>query len=555
MLSTAFAVVLTPSVNALITEQQVENACNKVISTIQEGHKKCKIPGCVFVVVRHNRVVRATPFGYTSVDEKVPITVDTVFPVSSLSKNITAYLVGALVDDGKLKWEDKVRKYDKDFFVHSEEYSKELKIKDLISHCSGFRHFSANSLWDSGYSKQQIVDAFKYFPQIPGNFRKYYGYQNVFFGLIGDVLAKATGEKYEDLVRKYLFDKMDMKNASAIRLSYETSRWGHIKYLNSRFSYDKKRLGFWGAVSNYIKEIFKFTPKQSVTGYAYFKEGIVATPDVGFFHIYPATSGISFSANELAKWMQMLLMKGKYGNRVIVSPETFQKITTPVVGVKKLKPTDDTFTSDRFTSDSLHYGIGTFIAKYADNGKKPKNIIFHMGGTYGASAFFVICPEEDIGVGVINNLGGTAHTLFAEYMCNYFLDLCFEYSSKDWVKAELARREKNKQATIKSRNSLLEYSAPMASPHKYEGIFTSDIYGDVTFSSHDGKLMLSNGIKSTELQHVNGHIFSFPERNMQICFSNSDSYVAFYPDANGELTTCRITCFSEADTVFKRKDK
>lgn len=554
-LSIVFAVTISPNVNALITDQQVENASKQMSSIIHNGHKKCMIPGCVFVVVRHNKIVCTIPFGYTDADSKTPITTDTLFPISSGSKNVTALLCGALVDSKKLDWADKVRKYDKEFFVHSEEYSKELTIRDLISHCSGFKHFAGDSLWNSGYSKKQMVDAFKYFKQIPGDFRQYYGYQNVFFGLIGSVLEKATGEKYEDLVQKYLFNKMNMKHASAISLRYETSRWGHIRYLNSRFSYDVKRLGFWSALTNYIKEVFVFKPKKGVTGHTYFKDGIVKLPEIGFFHIYPATSGISLSATEFAKWMQMLLSEGKYGNNTVVTQKTFKTITTPVVNMKKIKSTDDTFTIDRFPRENLHYGIGTFIAKYADNGKNPRSILFHMGGTYGAESYFVICPEEDIGVGVLINLGGTAHTLFAEYMCNYFMDLCFDYSVKDWVQVELDRQQKDKQFINKDMSALSEYSTPMVSQHKYEGTFTSEIYGDVTFSSKDGKLVLSNGIKSAVLTHVNGNIFSFSRRDMQVWFNNMDALVAFYPDTNGDLNQCRITCFGEENTIFERRKK
>ena len=537
----------------LISDQKVEMATKQLISIIDHGHKELKIPGCVLAVVRHNKVICTKPFGYASADDTSPVTNDTIFPVSSVTKNITALLVGALVDAGKLKWDDKIRKYDKDFFVHSEEYSKDLTIKDLISHSCGFKHFSADSLWYGGYSKKQTVNAFKYLKQIPGNFRKYYGYQNVFFGLIGDILEKATGEKYEDLVQKYLFNRMNMKNACAIRTSYETSRWGHIKYMASRFAYDSNRMGFFNALSNFIKSVFTFSPKQVVTGYAYSGNGISETPEIGFFHVWPATSGIAFSANEFAKWIQMILAGGQYKGNTVVTPETFKTITTPVVSMKHIRPTDDVFPIDRFPREELHYCVGTFVAKYADNNKSLHNVIFHMGGVYGATAFFIVCPEEDIGVGVINNLGGTTHTLFAQYMCHNFLDLCFDFSKKDWMNAETNRLKKYKDYKNKAVEQFSNYLTPMASIQKYQGVFNSDIYGKVNFQIKNGKLFLSNGIMSTELDHVNGNIFSFPEKNMQINYSNVDSYVAFYPDESKNFTTCRITCFNENDTIFKKE--
>lgn len=537
-----------------ISDEKVDECAKKIVSIMDNGHKERKIPGCVLVIVRHDKIVLVKPFGHTSIEKTTPITADTLFPISSVSKNITAFLASALEDAGKLKLNDKVRKYDKDFFVHSEEYSKELEIKDLICHGSGFPHFAANSLWEGKFSKEQTRDAFKYIKQIPGNFRKYYGYQNVFFGFVGDVLEKATGKKYEDLVEEYLFNKMNIKNASAIRIGYENSRWGHIKYMASRFKYDSNRLGFFTAVGNFIKEIFTFKPMQFVNNYSYYKNGLIEMPDIGFFHVYPATSGISFSGNEFAKWIQMILLKGKYSDKTIVSTNAFKNITSPVVDMKNIKATDEFFPLDRFPREELHYGLGTFVAKYADNGKNAHNILFHMGGVYGATAFFAVCPDEDIGVGVINNLGGTDNTFFAEYMCNNFLDLCFDFSKKDWVLADTNIQQKTRKHKLKNDELFSEQLIPKANLSEYEGTFTSDIYGDIKIVQKDNELILSTGKMSTKLAHVNGNVFSFPQRDMQLSFLDIDEYIAFYPDNNKKFNTCLITCFMEGDTHFTRKD-
>lgn len=548
-------VFIQTSVFALISDDKVEESSKRLVEIIEKGCKDRNILGCVVAIVRHNKIVLLKPFGYTTIDKTVPITVDTVFPISSVSKNITAFLIGALVDDGVIKLDDKIRKYDKTFFIHSEEFSKNLEIKDLICHGSGFPNFAADSLWSCGYSKKQIVDAFKYIKQMPGAFRRYYAYQNVFFGLVGDVLEKATGEKYEDLVKKYLFSKMDIKSASAIRLRYETSRWEHMKYMISRFSYDVSRHGFFATIGTFIREIFTFKPIKSVSNYSYLNDGLVEVPDIGFFQIYPATSGIAISGNEFAKWLQMILSKGQYNGKTIVKPDTFQKIVSPVVDMKNTKPTDETFPIERFPRENLHYGLGTFIAKYADNGKNARNIIFHMGGVRGASAFFVICPEEDIGIGVINNVGGTTNTLFAEYMCNNFLDLCFDFSKKDWVLAEANRLRRVSKYKFINLEMCSENPTPSASLDRYEGVFTSDIYGDVKFYKENGRLIMDTGIKKTELTHVNKDIFSFPMRAIRLCWYDANEYVSFEKDEKSNFCSCRITCFKEGDTIFKRKEK
>ena len=167
------------------TIAKVNSAVHRIIPIINNGLKKLKIPGGYLVVTQKDKIIAVVSFGNNTVSSNNPKPVDdyTVFSVSSVSKNITAFVVGALVDAGIIKWDDKVRKYDKNFFLHSEELSDKLTIQDLISHCSGFKHFSADSVWSGGYPRDKAIDAFKYLNQKPGVFRKYYGYQNIIFGL------------------------------------------------------------------------------------------------------------------------------------------------------------------------------------------------------------------------------------------------------------------------------------------------------------------------------------------------------------------------------------
>ncbi|MBR1944331.1 MAG: serine hydrolase [Alphaproteobacteria bacterium] len=537
---------------------RVQQAIDKIIPIIKDGLEKTHIPGGYLIVTQKDKIVCVVSFGNTTIANNNPKLVDnnTVFPVSSISKNITAFLVGALVDDCKIKWEDKVRKYDEDFFLHSEELSSELTIQDLISHCSGFKHFSADSLWSGGYPCNKIVDSFKYLNQKPGVFRKYYGYQNVIFGLIGSILEKATGEKYEDLVKKYLFDKMDMNDSSAIDLKYETSRISHMKYLASRFKYDISKNGFFSTTWNFISSAFTFKPKHISLSHSRYMDNIYPVEIDGYFHVFPATAGLSFSANDFAKFVQMVLNGGVYNNKTIVTKKTFNKITSKITELNNIKDDDLTFKKERFPRDDMSYGIGTFITKYGDNGNNTRKVIFHMGGACGAASFYIVSPDDDIGVGCVVNLGGVSHTLFAEYMCNNFLDLYFGFKGIDWLQAELDRKQTVEEKTKAFEKSVKQVLAPMKHINNYVGTYTSDIYGDINVTlNKDNKLVISNGIKSTELQHVNGNIFKFPSKNMLISYFDSDEYVAFKNDKFNNIGSFYISCFSEGNTVFKRKDE
>ena len=541
-----------------ITDNELLKNAEKMEKIIADGLSKIKIPAAVLAVSRGNKVLYYKAFGKTAMPGYEPKDIDnqTLFPLASISKNVTAVLVGALVDDGKLSFDDKVRKYYPEFFVCNEELSNEFTVKDLISHSSGFKHFSADSLLKAGYDNDKILNSFRYLKQIPGDFRRYYGYQNVIYGIVGIVIEKATGEKYEDLVQKYIFDKMDMKNSSAIRLDAEASKVGYFKYLLSRFSHDRKRLGLFKTCWNLVYKPLIHKSKKIVDVHSKHIDDVVHLDTDGFYHKFAATSGISFSAEDFSKWLAMLANKGTYNGKQIISKETFAKLTSDIVTVKDLKDTDVTFVKARFPREDMHYGMGFFNSKYADNGKNARKILFHMGGIKGSTAFLAVSPEDDLAVGVCCNLGGVAHTMFCEYMVNQFLDLSFGFTGIDWVQADIDRKLRFQKKQHDYKDSISSKNPePMEKPEEYVGVYTSEIYGDITVSAKGNDLFISNGIRKAKLRNLNGSIFAFASMDMLISFFDEDEYISFFKNEDGRIDSFYTSCFDENKTVFKRKQK
>ena len=538
-----------------ITDKQLKNYTEKLDKLVIKAMKQFEIPGATYVISRKNKIIHEASFGFTDFNKKKEVEDDTLFPLASLSKNVAAFLVGALVDDGVLKFEDKVRKYLPSFFLWSEEISNEMTIQDLISFGSGFKHFSGDTLFCSGYSKEKILAAFKYLKPKPGEFRTTYAYQNVIFGMVGDVIQNATGELYEDLVQKYIFDKLKMNDSSAIPLEYEESFFGYVKYRTSRFAHESKKLGFFKASIDFLKSIFSHKTKKCVSQHSKYENTVEILPKVGFFHKFPSTCGISFSAKDFGKWIAMVSGGGSYNGVQIVSPQTFKKLTSKMVEVKNIRDDDSTFPKERISRQNFNYGMGTFIANYGDNGKHEKPIIFHMGGIYGASAFFAADLKDDISIGVICNLGGVSHTQFTERIVFQFLDLCLNFSDIDWIQYEIDEKEKMQNMQMEYYTNLKDSNvAAMDKAEYYVGTYTSSIYGDVTITLENDELFLSNGIKKTKLKHVNRDMFEFPCKDMMFSYHNTKEYAMFSRSNPGnKFDSLNVSCFHEQKNQFKRK--
>lgn len=557
-ISIIFALIIVYAFPTLseITDAEILVNAKKMEKIIIDGMAKIKIPAAVLSISRGNKPLYSKAFGQTTIPENHPkqISSKTLFPVSSVTKNVTAILVGALVDDGKLSFDDKVRKYYPEFFISNEGLSNEFTIRDLISHSSGFKHFSADTLFKANFDNEKILEIFKYLKQKPEEFRKVYAYQNIIYGIVGIVMEKATGEKYEDLMQKYIFDKMDMKNSSAIRLDAESSKFGYFKYLLSRFSHDKNKLGFFRASLNLITKTISHESKEVVTSHSRYIDTIIPLEQIGFFQKFPSTAGISLSAEDFSKWLAMLANKGSFNEKQIVSTKTFSQLASNIAEIKDLKEDDLTFVKSRFSRDGMYYGMGMFKSKYFDNGKNARDIIYHMGGIYGSTAFLAVSPSDDLAVGVTCNLGGVAQTLFCEYMVNQFLDLSFGFSKIDWVQAEIDRKNfyQNKQHEFE-KNLTEKNPTPMEEFENYIGTYSSEIYGDITVSNEGENLVISNGIRSTKLNHINGSIFSFPSKDMMSVFFDEDEYISFFKDENGKINSFYISCFDENKTTFNKK--
>jgi hypothetical protein len=322
----------------------------------------------------------------------------------------------------------------------------------------------------------------------------------------------------------------------------------------SRFKHDRQRLGIWQATVNLVRSVFTHKSKDVVTGH--FKGGDSITPldEIGMFHKFPATSGVSLSPQDFAKWMELLAGEGTYRGVQIVSQKTFRILTSNMAEAKNIRDTDYTFIKSRYQREGLYYCAGFFRGTYFDNGKNGREILFHMGGIYGASAFLATLPTEDIAVGVMCNLGGVSITLFPEYMVHQYIDMCCGFSKIDWVQKDIERVAYCDERHNAYHTRLAETNmAPMRNPSDYVGTYSSELYGDLVVTAEHGKIYLSNGIRKIHLRHMNRDTFKFQCKDIMFCAFDADETATFIEDEYGSITSLRVSALSENDTVFKKK--
>lgn len=190
--------------------------------------EKHRIVGASLAVGKNGKVLYSNGYGYADLSEKRPVEANTLFRIASISKPITAVAILKLIDDGKLKLDDRV--YDllelQSCVKDSDKFDarwKEITIEHLLQHRGG---------WDRDKSFDAMFQSVKFAEKLgvpapaqpdsiiramleekldftPG---ERFAYSNFGYCLLGRVIEKLTGLSYEDHVREGVLTSLEMQN-------------------------------------------------------------------------------------------------------------------------------------------------------------------------------------------------------------------------------------------------------------------------------------------------------------------------------------------------------
>ncbi len=156
----------------------------------------------------------AKGYGVKKLGDPAPVDQNTLFSIASNSKAFTATAMAMLVDEGKLKWEDKVIKYLPWFKMSDDYVTTNLTLRDLFVHHSGITAYANDVLLfpPSTFSRKELLSKLKDV-KISHDFRTVYAYDNILYLAAGEVIAEVSGMSWEDFVKSKIFNKVGMKHS------------------------------------------------------------------------------------------------------------------------------------------------------------------------------------------------------------------------------------------------------------------------------------------------------------------------------------------------------
>ena len=174
--------------------------------------KDWNAPGIGVGIVVKDKLVFAKGYGYRDYGNKLPYTPTTTQPIASNSKLFTAVALGMLVEEGKLRWDEPIKRFVPAIRFYNDELDRSVTIRDMLSHRTGITRHDA--IWyKSTFSRRELWDRLRYLePAAP--IRTTFLYNNLMYTAGGQVIEELSGLTWEQFVRRRIFDPLGMSRST-----------------------------------------------------------------------------------------------------------------------------------------------------------------------------------------------------------------------------------------------------------------------------------------------------------------------------------------------------
>jgi len=402
------------------------NSESRIDSIIEHALKSWRAPGASIGIVRDDRIIYLKGHGIRQAGRSEPVTPDTVFPLASCTKAFTTLALAMLVDQGKMHWQDPVRKHVPYFHLADPVADADARIEDLITHRTGLAR--NDYLWyRSPWDRREIIVRIALVP--PAHpFRTAFEYQTTMFVVAGCAVEAASGTAWQTFVQDHIVAPLGMKE-----VSYLPPENPDLKYAMPH------REDATGAI-----QVIPWYPMKE--------------PD-------PAGS-MNASARDLCQWLRFHLGDGTFDGKRLVSRENFDALHQPHMVIPK---TGIAYWINPETVQ-LAYGYGWVVQDYHGHRE-----ISHAGYIDGFRAHLTMFPDDHMGIVLLNNLDGTMMNLA---LSNSLVDELLDFPRRDWD-TELSPKN---YESMRGQQFLSHITVSAETLNGLAGTYQNNAYGPATIT-------------------------------------------------------------------------
>lgn len=491
----SLALALAPEAGAAPTPEEIDRI---VLQTMQAQ----SVPGIAVGVVKDGKLVYARGFGVRDVQSPEPVDADTQFAIGSITKAFTAAGLAILVDEGRLRWDDRVIDILPDFRLYDPWVTREFTVRDLLTHRSGLGPGAGDLMFvpETDFTREEIIRALRHLKPV-SSFRSEFAYDNLLYAVAGEVIAEIAGNSWEDFIEARILSRVGMDGCAV-----EASR--------------------------------SSTPNRASPHVL--QDGTLQTVPLLELRQVNAGGSIVCSVNGFSRWLMVQLARGQLSqadSERLFSEQQSAEMWTPQT-IIRASGRRQQLTRTHFTA----YGLGWTLEDYRGFRR-----VSHNGGLPGMVAHVSLLPELEVGVVVLTNqeeptaLGAIVLPI---------LDAYAEADPLDWLQilreeAE-ARRDRQSQADAERAPPVVERSTAELSLDRYVGSYADAWRGLATVSRDEKGLLLrfsrTEGLTG-RLEPVSAGLFIARWEDRTI---NADAYVLFSQGFDGQVKGFRMEPVSAA---------
>jgi CubicO group peptidase (beta-lactamase class C family) len=455
---------------------------------VAQAAREWHVPALAIAVVKDDSLVFAKGYGVRQIGTTQPADEHTRFAIGSTTKAMTSAALAMLVDEGKLRWDDRVIDYIPELQLADPYVTRELTIRDLLTHRSGLP--GTDLLWGRWRLPMKEIIRRLRFVKPASSFRSTWEYQNVMYAMGGTVVERVSGMPWEAFVRTRIFAPLGMTETEPL-------------------------------VSSITGKANVAVPHAEVNG------AVRVVPVRTTDDIAPAGSVWS-SVSDMSKWMRFVLDSGRVGSRRLINQSTFRELITPQIRA----PMSEYPALELSRPDFFSYGFGWFIQDY-----RGQQVWMHTGSIDGMCAIIGLMPNEHLGVYVLENLD---HAELRHALMYTVFDLYNGGRVRDWsadLHTLFANRAAQQTRAMSAAPAHRTDTHPSVALEQYAGTYVDSTYGDIEVSSTAGTLrarIVSD--PPMDLEHWEFDTFRTRASEAQ----SETTTLTFIPDGRGGISAVRV---------------
>lgn len=428
---------------------QFENYATQLIS-------KYQIPGVAIGLAHNGSAVYEKGFGYRNIEKKLPVTMDTVFGIASVTKSFTCVAVMQLQDAGKLSVHDPVIKYLPEFSTPSDKTGK-MTIHHFMTHTAGLpplpsifyakkRCLELDSSvkdypgLDFNNVNQEPIDTYEQLMEfiaglefeLLGDPGTHFSYSNDSYALLGAIVERVSGMRFEKYVKDYILEPSGMLNTCGL-----IDELAHHDDITSLYAARKVEDG----EEVYESPVWWESPSMKGAGY------------------------LKSTVRDMLKYAEIFRNAGKVGDKQILSKESVQEMIYPHFEIVPGK----------------FYGYGLMITPNYHGA----TLIEHGGNLKAVASQLCIIPERGVTAMILTNLAGVPATTIMSGALNIF-----------------EGRPVNSSPEIYS-----EYELSTIEMEEYIGTFTSNEGMKIKITIKEETLELNTQEQNFPIQFIGNNLF------------------------------------------------